>query len=826
MAAARATAAGGARGTDGALPAIRSSGGGGAVFWGSQAGHGGADESVGAQSGPRDAARDQARDNFLLAASRVLSSGGSQAPAPSRAHAAGGSALGDRLSSTAGGRRRGVTKSDAQLSGPEKAAAARRATGATEAATSTFYNVLRTLISAVRVELVKGWDEPSLFVAPREGAADKFYPDTVQLEHPAYFEGLRRKREADDRRRAVGGAAASSSVASLQSDKQLRYVFDRTPELGMVQKRQRCEHALAILQEEVAKEVQRQSSLAACPAGRLGRLRWQVARERAEAGDWIMRILQDYRLVSATVMVDYLRESLTEDEALGMAELRAIRDGRRVGRDARGRSKDLLDLVSDDLMKEDEETRATRKEAARWEQRARRGRQRGKAEVGTFDAIAAESELAALTRAQEAAHEREERAAKAHRRGDTAAASGGGARGAGGGSARGGRRPRQGREGGARAGDSASRRGRGARVAAGRAPAAPEAATVLERAAAAMRGEGRGLTAEAEGALPSMAASLDDAGGSRARLPSDGMGSMAASQGPVAVGGGPPGAVGLPGGLATASVASTLDDSLVRSAVVLPSAFSVAGRAGMAGRADGFAAAAAGASPGGGLTQAPRGRAAPRSSIASAATRSTAPMSVVVADETRGGDLSGAGVARPHITPGSLAAMAGLTDIESPLLPELDRVAEARKARAEARRKAAAAVASPAAAVAGASAVRRHSRRASTTATGGHTAAGDDGGDGDGDEEGDDDDDDDGGGPLRVSIVEKMRLRRNPDGTMVQPEMRWTRTDVEAAIEATHDTVNVKDTVGLMLKLLKQQPREPPNGRYSHLIGRWMQFES
>ncbi|KAA0171075.1 hypothetical protein FNF28_01080 [Cafeteria roenbergensis] len=123
-------------------------------------------------------------------------------------------------------------------------------------------------------------------------------------------------------------------------------------------------------------------------------------------------------------------------------------------------------------------------------------------------------------------------------------------------------------------------------------------------------------------------------------------------------------------------------------------------------------------------------------------------------------------------------------------------------------------------------ATRKEAARASTTATGGHTAAGDDGGDGDGDEESEDDDDDDGGGPLRVSIVEKMRLRRNPDGTMVQPEMRWTRTDVEAAIEATHDTVNVKDTVGLMLKLLKQQPREPPNGRYSHLIGRWMQFES
>jgi hypothetical protein len=77
---------------------------------------------------------------------------------------------------------------------------------------------------------------------------------------------------------------------------------------------------------------------------------------------------------------------------------------------------------------------------------------------------------------------------------------------------------------------------------------------------------------------------------------------------------------------------------------------------------------------------------------------------------------------------------------------------------------------------------------------------------------------------LKVNIMEKLTLRRKEDGTLVQPPMRRTRTDVEAAIEATHDTVNVKDTVGLMLKLLKQQPREPPNGRYSHLIGRWMQF--
>lgn len=676
----------------------------------------------------------------------------------------------------------GASVSDADLRALSSQVARRRAEGAKAAAESTFFNVLRTLVSSIRLELVKGWDEATLFVPPREGAADRFYPDTVLKEHPAYFEGLARRREALARQRHVSQAASSSAVASMKDDRSLRYVFDRRPvevagrrkaskgkaggakrehrppgalaraggsagagaglswarmqELAMVQKRQRCEHVLSVLQEELSKEVQRQGALAACPARKLGALRWQVARERAEAGDWIMRILQEYRLVSATVMVDYLRETLSKDEAVGVGELRAIRDGRRVGRDASGRARDLLDLVSEDLLREDEDSRQTRREAARWEERARRARQRGRAGRGTFDAVAAETELLALTRAQEAAHEREAKAARdAQGKGGAATEPGGRRPGA--------RRVEGSRSPGASRG---SRRRGGIRPGAGRGAwaareaARPEAEAVLARAAVAMRGEGRGASAAGE----------------QDPRPRRGSG------GPGAVPGGRGGGADVRGANAPLSAASDSGRCEGRPAAV---------RAGASLAAQGATSVAAG-----------------RRAMSPLGTGEVPPP------------------AKAHITPGSLAAMAGMSDVASPLLPELDRVAE----RVRRLREQAAALGPLAPAKAAARATGKSAAFAAN--------------------HGDDNeeaawlmDEDDSSG-LQVNLMDKLTLRRKEDGTMVQPPMRRTRTDVEAAIEATHDTVNVKDTVGLMLKLLKQQAREPPNGRYSHLIGRWMQF--
>jgi hypothetical protein len=658
-----------------------------------------------------------------------------------------------------------------------------RGESAKGAAESTFYNVLRTLISAVRVELVKGWDEPTLFVPPRDPPKDRFFPDTVKKEHPAYFVSLRKKREREAKQRQLATSSTSSALTSLKSDDTLQYTFDRraiswtdrkatptkakknkakkkkkeevevgTPEpwsrlqnLSMVQRRERCEHVVAMLQEELSKEVQRQATLVACPPHKLSALRWQVARERAEAGDWIMRILHEYRFVSATVMVDYLRETLESDEAFGVNELRAIRDGRRVGKDSEGKTKDLLDLIGDDLLREDEETKANRREGAKWEARARKARQRGRADKGTFDAIAAETELLALTKAQEAAHERERRAADAARRGQTAK-----------GRKRPGLLPVQ---------QSPMQS----------TPSIGAPDDVLLRAAMVMGAEGRGLSSDALKALPRITTRVPL--GDHVVPASKGAELKESFRVPTMLRRDVP---------EDASVASTAPSFQVRPAVLLPQRTPSTALVLPPGRTSGASSS---------------DRLELRNAAASVLSRRTGLASAY------GDDDDDDEVAVPHITPGSMAAMAGIRDVDSPLLPELDvdpRVAQRRLQERFQRQQDLVDGLPPER-----TRVRPRSREVRP-------------GDDDDDE---DDDDEEERDVLRVDIVERMRLQRNPDGSIIQPQLRWTRTDVEAAIEATHDTVNVKDTVGLMLKLLKQQPTEPPNGRYSHLIGRWMQGE-
>lgn len=116
-------------------------------------------------------------------------------------------------------------------------------------------------------------------------------------------------------------------------------------------------------------------------------LRWQVARERAEAGDWIMRILQDYKMISATVMADYLRETLESGSVDASKELAAIRDGRRIGRDHRGRARDLLDLVADDITRPDPGEREAARQLKQWNKASRRARQ-GQTSGEGFEGIA------------------------------------------------------------------------------------------------------------------------------------------------------------------------------------------------------------------------------------------------------------------------------------------------------------------------------------------------------------------------------------------------------------------------------------------------------
>ena len=58
--------------------------------------------------------------------------------------------------------------------------------------------------------------------------------------------------------------------------------------------------------------------------------------------------------------------------------------------------------------------------------------------------------------------------------------------------------------------------------------------------------------------------------------------------------------------------------------------------------------------------------------------------------------------------------------------------------------------------------------------------------------------------------------------TMKQPRMVFGyETPIEKQLAREYDTEHVRDSTKLFFELMGQQADEPPNGRYSHLLGRW-----
>lgn len=82
--------------------------------------------------------------------------------------------------------------------------------------------------------------------------------------------------------------------------------------------------------------------------------------------------------------------------------------------------------------------------------------------------------------------------------------------------------------------------------------------------------------------------------------------------------------------------------------------------------------------------------------------------------------------------------------------------------------------------------------------------------------------------PRRRTEAEREAVRRARELEEAAAQrargMTFSRTDLERSLELVVDTTQVRDTTSLMLDLLKQQPRDPPNARYSHLIGRFMSW--
>jgi hypothetical protein len=75
-----------------------------------------------------------------------------------------------------------------------------------------------------------------------------------------------------------------------------------------------------------------------------------------------------------------------------------------------------------------------------------------------------------------------------------------------------------------------------------------------------------------------------------------------------------------------------------------------------------------------------------------------------------------------------------------------------------------------------------------------------------------------------VSPLPPIAAKRapRPKTPTVRPDFRFTMNDLETAIETEFDLSGVRDSTSLMLDLMRQQAREPSNGRYSHMISRWM----
>lgn len=202
------------------------------------------------------------------------------------------------------------------------------------------YLVLHALIRGVRLEL------------ERSAAAQD---DTIPRRRHGVGAGMAKPG---------GPAFGVSSTINLPNNFDIDWLVRQRE--AMAHHRERCEHLLEVVAQELNHELKREVRLlksetaAAATAARkparsgdmsaandpsstscaentamdgmgvmspaeLARMRFDIARERAEAADAIMRLLEDYQLISATETVGYLKHTLDET----LPQLAAIVDARR-----------------------------------------------------------------------------------------------------------------------------------------------------------------------------------------------------------------------------------------------------------------------------------------------------------------------------------------------------------------------------------------------------------------------------------------------------------------------------------------------------------------
>eukprot|EP01029_Cantina_marsupialis_P013853 TRINITY_DN307460_c0_g1_i1.p1 TRINITY_DN307460_c0_g1~~TRINITY_DN307460_c0_g1_i1.p1 ORF type:complete len:159 (+),score=32.45 TRINITY_DN307460_c0_g1_i1:61-537(+) len=143
-------------------------------------------------------------------------------------------------------------------------------------------SVLLKLVQKVKVELSKP-NPTKLFLKP------KHKTQTTEEDRDYYVERLAKKKP-------IGTKTWVGAQKKRNDD-----TFDV------------LEHLLKILHDEMEKETKREVALLSCDERELPRVSARVFQDRAEAADWIMRIMQDYSIISATEAFDYLHGTVSND---------------------------------------------------------------------------------------------------------------------------------------------------------------------------------------------------------------------------------------------------------------------------------------------------------------------------------------------------------------------------------------------------------------------------------------------------------------------------------------------------------------------------------
>lgn len=209
----------------------------------------------------------------------------------------------------------------------------------------SLHAILKVLMESIRrkIDLLYGPlknDKLELFTAPRQKALGKYYTPAIELEHRDYFVRQRKDAELRDNRGRQQTYLRRLHVTKVDDQ---RYAFDRESRnplefrkkikhtndvvvagfepnqhawsvlhgKKLVAYRKRFEHLLAICEEQQAKEIQREIQLCAVMGkGEDPTIRATCEEERAEAADWIMRILEEYDFISEVENGEYLKGTL------------------------------------------------------------------------------------------------------------------------------------------------------------------------------------------------------------------------------------------------------------------------------------------------------------------------------------------------------------------------------------------------------------------------------------------------------------------------------------------------------------------------------------